>query len=89
MRAPSRDVRYGAFGVLTGVAAVAAGRCGGGACLSCLACAVPGAAVVLVAAAGAWRRGGVARARTPSASPSPAPSGSGSGSGSFTARSDR
>lgn len=56
MRVPSREARYGAFGVLTGVAAVAAGRCGGGACLSCLACAVPGAAVVLAAAMGAWRR---------------------------------
>lgn len=56
MRVPSREARYGAFGVLTGVAAVAAGRCGGGACLSCLACAVPGAAVVLVAALGACRR---------------------------------
>jgi hypothetical protein len=49
MRVPSREVRYGAFAVLSGVAAVVAGRCGGGACTSCFACAVPGAAVLLAA----------------------------------------
>jgi len=35
-----------------------AGRCGGGGCTSCLACAVPGAAVLLLAALG--RRTGAA-----------------------------
>ena len=52
MRALPRDVRYGAFGALAGAAALAAGRCGGGACLSCFACALPGAAAVLLAAFG-------------------------------------
>jgi len=58
MRAASREVRYGAVGVLSGLAAVMAGRCGGGGCTSCLACAVPGAAVLLLAALG--RRTGAA-----------------------------
>lgn len=53
MRLPSREARYGAYGLLTGLAAAAAGRCGGGACAACLACAVPGAALVLAAVLGA------------------------------------
>jgi hypothetical protein len=52
LRTLPRDVRFGAFGVLVGVAAVAAGRCAGGACSSCFACAVPGAAALLLAALG-------------------------------------
>lgn len=71
MRAPSRELRYGAFGVLSGIAAVAAGRCGGGACLSCFACAVPGAALVLLAALrpGAAGRGGPAVTSPPPGTP--------------------
>jgi hypothetical protein len=49
MRALSRDVRYGAYGVLSGVVALAAGRCAAGSCLSCFACAVPGALALLAA----------------------------------------
>ncbi len=52
MTGRGRNLFHAAFGVAAGIAGLAAGRCGGGSCSRCLACAVPGASVVALAVLG-------------------------------------
>ncbi len=47
-----RSLVHAAFGAAAGVAGLAASRCAGGSCSACLACAVPGASMVLLAVLG-------------------------------------
>jgi len=46
-----RNLFHAAVGVAAGVAGVAASRCTGGSCSTCLACAIPGVSVLLL---GVW-----------------------------------
>lgn len=52
MTGPGRNLFHAAFGVAAGVAGVAAGRCTGGSCGSCLACVLPGVGVLLLGVLG-------------------------------------
>lgn len=52
MTGRGRSLLHAAFGVAAGITGVAAGRCAGGACTTCLACAVPGLGVVVLGVLG-------------------------------------
>ncbi len=67
MRAAHRNALHAALAAAAGVAGVTLARCSGGACSACLACAIPGASVVLLTLASARR--GAARHADPSQLP--------------------
>lgn len=52
MTGHGRNLFHAAIGVAAGVAGVAAGRCTGGSCSTCLACVLPGVSVLLLGVAG-------------------------------------
>lgn len=72
MAASARSLAWSVVGALGGAAGLAASRCAGGACRTCLACAAPGAGLVLLALLrrreGGERRGGGSEPRAPAGS---------------------
>ncbi len=65
MRAAHRSALHAALGAAAALAGLTAGRCSGGSCGSCLACAVPGASVLLLALASSRGTEAQTRPRAP------------------------